>query len=1583
MRVFVSFYSQDHRQAERVVARLQEAVPRLETYFAPESNTGGAYWLPRLADELAIADAVLLLIGRRLGPWQEMEYFEAMRLSRAGGRPLVVPLLLEDEAPGLPFLDQLHQISLQPTLAETVALLRAAFGGAAPPESPPAWRRTNPYCGLEPFTSDNAAYFFGRDALTNQVIEALAASLGEVLTLVGNSGVGKSSLVMAGLFSALRSRLWPGDLERDWPLPLRESHRWQMVTVRAGERPLKALALGFTRLWLEDPATADAQARAWAQNFAAGSELVDLADAAAEKLGTLAGGGSPPARFLLYVDQGEELYVRAEPGEAERFGRLITRAAASGKLSVLTSLRADYYGRLQADPALFPASRCIDVPPLSPAELEAVIATPAERLGVRLGNPDQVRVIAGAAAREAGALPLLSVLLEEAWEAMRQAADGGVLHLPDDLVDLSRPLTKRAEAFLTSRPDRRAALRRLFTVRLALVTKDGEAMRRRVSRAECTDDEWATATALAEPEWRLVTLGEEGGTPTAEVAHETLLRAWPRLAGWLDEAREFLIWRGQLEAARREWEAAPVPMRDEAVLMGLALATARAWGEERGDALSQDDRAFIARSIEIHDARRVEEARRARELTEERERSRRRANWISRIASAAALIFLGLGGWAVTERQRADVQRDKAARAAVKATQAAERAARQRDIAEASVAKFFATEAARLDARANGPLGVLLGVEAVRLDPTTRTDQALRDAIDRYRWQPIAAHEGAVFDIAISRDGRFLVSSGADGAIRLWNLDDPAFPQRLLASGDAQVGDVAIDGDRVAAVSGAEILLWRLDDPDAPPKRLPAPGGKANALTLAPGGEALVATGPSGAVRYWPLADGGPPHDLELGGTARAAAFSGDGRYFAVGGDKGRVALWRAAAPDAPPTVLKAGQEEVYALAFSGDSRRLVAGGFEPLRYALVSIWNLDDLTAGPTAIVLQPTGAMAFGFTVGSVAMGTTGDKLLVGTSDGPVRGAVRMWFPDDPSKNRTLMQFAHRVSSVAVAPSRWLAVADVGGLIHLYDMRGSAAEPRRYAGNLGFVFSVALINGDRTIVTGGSDGRVMLHDALEPSRDARLAFEAQAEIRALAYSPRGRLLAVGDEKGGVAVLSPEAPDVPPRRFAGGDGTVYLLAFDPAGKSLAIADNTGLRIVDAVRSDLAPRRLEAGPDTVIGVRFDAEGIHAATRDGALLTWPATGGAAPTAQRVLSDEQATNAAFSPDGRWLALTHANNRLSVHDLKAPDASAIPFETPFQDSAFSVFGYPLAFSPDGALLAFGGGGGRIWLWRVGAWDVPPIALRGHEEGLTSMAFGADGRVLASGGVDSVARLWTLADALTERACKRSGRNLTLADWRRYWGERDYRRTCKQWPLPDDLIRAAAFDFAKRGDADATLRLVRRAWGSEAQRPGFDAAVFEARHRRLLAVKLIHSAIDFADPGIEAPDLDRAVDRLTAARRIAPELDHGTLGIGAGSWNRLCWNGAIWGKAAAVLAACDLAVDKATAERVGYYRDSRGVARAAAGDLEGARADFAAFIDWADRNARSGPEFDLRRQWLKALEAGRNPIDRATLQTLRKETM
>jgi formylglycine-generating enzyme required for sulfatase activity/class 3 adenylate cyclase len=488
-------------------------------------------------------------------------------------------------------------------IARPVRVYRLRFGQLPAKSASALPDKPSPYRGLSAMEEKDADYFFGRGRETVEVIKALASAPDKLPVLLGNSGVGKSSVAQAGVLAALKRQAWPEDAGAPgpWPPAFRGSRRWCFLTLKPGTEPLKALVEAFLDTWQlgsTDPERVKQQ-NGWIELLGDRKAMLrDLLDATEHRYKEL--GRTEPPALLLYVDQGEELYVRAEERQRRRFSEVIAQGVADPRLHTLMSMRSDFLGELQKDEPLYKVHLQINVPPLREAELREVVSRPAELLSARFETVGLVDIITRRTAedsvKDVGALPLLSYTLDDMWTQMVKR-DDGVLRLPAQSFELGSVLVDRANAFLAMHPNAMDQLRGIFTLKLATVREGEEPNRRRALRSEFTDEEWRLVSELADhPNRLLVTATSMDGETFAEVAHEAIFRRWDKLRDWIAAEREFLAWRNGLEAARRTWKDTPDGEKNEALLMGLPLANAQSWLVKRAGDINEIDSNFIVLS---------------------------------------------------------------------------------------------------------------------------------------------------------------------------------------------------------------------------------------------------------------------------------------------------------------------------------------------------------------------------------------------------------------------------------------------------------------------------------------------------------------------------------------------------------------------------------------------------------------------------------------------------------------------------------------------------------------------------------------------------------------------------------------------------------------------------------------------------------------------------------------------------------------------------------------------------------------------------------------------------------------------------
>lgn len=197
---------------------------------------------------------------------------------------------------------------------------------------------------------------------------------------------------------------WPETVEAagPWPQAFNESRRWCFLRLKPGTETVRALVEPFLWTWqfdAVDPRRAELQSDWVSKLIDAKVTARDLLDATEARYRDVLHQPQPPA-FLLYIDQGEELYVRAEERQRHRFSEIVARGLSDPRLRVMMGMRADFFGDLMKDEALYAVHRLVKVPPLREAQLGKVVSRPAELLSARFETPELPASIAHRTAEE-------------------------------------------------------------------------------------------------------------------------------------------------------------------------------------------------------------------------------------------------------------------------------------------------------------------------------------------------------------------------------------------------------------------------------------------------------------------------------------------------------------------------------------------------------------------------------------------------------------------------------------------------------------------------------------------------------------------------------------------------------------------------------------------------------------------------------------------------------------------------------------------------------------------------------------------------------------------------------------------------------------------------------------------------------------------------------------------------------------------------------------------------------------------------------------------------------------------------------
>lgn len=1215
------------------------------------------------------------------------------------------------------------------------ALLRArrpggGRGPGAAPRGAAGDAGPSPYRGLEPFTEQDAALFFGREQVVGELVAAVQAGAGDpgaptIWVLVGPSGSGKSSVLRAGLAARLRTV------------------GWDVAVMVPGADPLSALAAARAEV-----------ARAH--------------------------------RAVIVVDQAEEIFSPELPtGQREEFLRHLVAEAQGTQtdgrsVAIVVGLRADFYGQAASEPDLLPALRSAQVllGAMTPDDLRRAVVQPAEACGVQV-DQELVDLLLrdlsprgqGQVGYDAGALPLVSHALLAAWEHHR----GARLSVADYLAvgGIEGAVQQTAETAVASLDAAGLAAAQWLFGQLVVVDDDRVMTRRRVSHDDLHHPDPATDLALdgvieAFVAGRLLTAGDG----TIEISHEALLTAWPRLHDWVltdvDAAR---LQRRIAEAAAAWREQGRDP---SALLRGGPLAEAQLLAARPASShrvLSAAEQEFVAASAAEADRQ---------ESAERRRTTRLRA--LVAVMTVLAILAGLLAGVALVARDEAAQARDEAlsrqlAIAANDLRQSDPALAAQLALAAYRAAPTVQARSSLLDstavptpARYVGPVGEMApvaspdgsllaigGVDGVTRLLRVSVGAQIPDGPGSVAYQPVgelpvAGGAQKLYAAAFSPDGTLLAVGSEAGSVTVWDVGDVGAPREVatLEDSEASVLGLAFSGDGAqlaAATSEPAVRRWALaqggsEAPRALPPITEGFQGRVQSVAYAPEGSTLATGSADGTIRLWSAPGAGRATLLsstsvgESTNFVHSVAFSPDGTLLASG-EKSRAArLWDVRDPRAPAQVgetLGDFDSWVNTVAFSPDGQSLAAGSSD----GTLQVFGVPD---GRVLLRLPNPAAVTYAQFVGD------GRALLTGEVD----GVARLW----PLPGPVLAGFSDSV---------WAIMHDAGESI-------------------------------LAIAPGAGDGSLYVYDQSDPSAPTRVATltppaEAGRADGAAAMSADGRWIGAGTATGRVAVWErpPATGDI---RLAGvvtvSDQLVESVAISSDGHLAAVADDgaVGVWALEAGAEPRPAHQLRV-PGLPLGAAFspDASLLAVGTTDAQVHLWrmPVPDGAGGGGEGVAEElppltgfeNYVYGLTFDPTGQFLAAGSTDRTVRIWDVAVPDR-ATPVGGALRGPGDTV--YALDWS-SGETLVGAGKDGSVWLWDVTEPGRPTAlaTLAAADGGLYSIRLRAGGSRVSAAGTAGAVQTWQIdVDAVTESLCVVTGSAMTEVEWQQVAQGADYAPPC-----------------------------------------------------------------------------------------------------------------------------------------------------------------------------------------------------------------
>jgi WD40 repeat protein/DNA-binding SARP family transcriptional activator len=1128
-----------------------------------------------------------------------------------------------------------------------------------------------PFKGLAWFDVDDACVFFGRERLVAEMVARLAGA--PLIGIVGPSGSGKSSALRAGLLAGLAAGVLPG------------SERWAPALLRPGEHPLRAL----------EDATAAA---------------------------------APHRRLVLAIDQFEEIFTacRHESERKDFVDALVASARDPHRRAlVLVAVRADFYGRCASYPELarLLGANHVLVGPMHRDELRRAIELPARRAGLRV-EADLLDALIVDVEGEPGALPLLSTALLELW----QHRDGRRLRLAayEQAGGVQGAVARLAESAYQRLDVRQQRIARAILLRLAGEGEgEGEALvRARVALEEFGRDARPVLAELTNGRLLTVSEGE------VEVAHEALLREWPRLRGWLEEDAQGRRLHRHLRAAAEEWQAG---RRDPGELYrGARLASALDWATGHDPELSATERAFL------HGSRTASQ------------RAQRRLLMV--LAGVACLLVLavyaGLAarnerGNARAEATAADAQRLGAQALAEDDLDRALLLARQGVALDDSLQTRGNLLAALLKSPAT--IGVLRGdgdrLIGLDLSPDGRTlafldhDGTLSFIDTRTRHtraiiDSIAGLAGVIIEAVLTPDVRF----SPDGSLL------------AVGGGEPVVLDARTRGVHARLRIGRDRILYALRF---------SPDGRTLFAAIANPGEGVT------TIQRFDARSGQPLGTERHGGRGLGTLMlTRDGRRVVTTFEDGPTVI-RDARTLRPLKSLPVGAERA---ALSPDDRTLLVGGRDG------SVRFLDLVTGSVRRASGRHDGAV-----VQAVFSADGAFAVTAGEDD-----HVIVWDVKQAAAGETLEGHSGKITGLAISrDGQTLYTTALDGKVLVWDLAGARRLGRPFdigPDNPGELPRYALSPDGRVLAAGHGDGTVTLIDA----RTLRVlstfrVLPKHGQVRGMGYVPSGRLLVVGGDDGFLALVDPRRGRIV-ERLPGHRETVYTPSFSADGRLMATAsgppDNTvRLWALPSGRPVGRPLRYSHGPPDIADVSLSPDGRTLA------VTRPPTGGVeildVPTLRRRTSLPEAETvwefARFTPDARFIVGGSWKGWARLWSTK----TWRPASRTLGGHAGQVVWHSM--STDARTLATGSTDGTIRLFDLRTQQPLGAPLPGLPNRWVVPQFTPDGAYLFAITNAGRAYRWDVRPSSWARhACAVAGRPLNRTEWKDVLPERDYTPAC-----------------------------------------------------------------------------------------------------------------------------------------------------------------------------------------------------------------
>ncbi len=1077
-----------------------------------------------------------------------------------------------------------------------------------------------PYKGLEPFTETDANIFFGRRNDVDKLLINLQ-SIPRFLGVVGPSGIGKTSLIQAGLLPRLRRGAVPG------------SDRWGFIIARPGNRPFENLEA---------------------------SGLKGASNGLVRASGNWLSAQKETNRLVLILDQFDEFLMSCPQHDRTKLWTELADLLEAHQLSitVIVILRDIFLSRFIQEA---PSSRSewqrqsfLGISyKLDKDELQEIIREPARQAGMEIEEGllqvimDDFLEASGERERTASAsvLPLLGASLNHLWEL--GSADAVLTHR--DYVEIGKQSGDMPEwadkAYEKLSLDGLGPLARRVLVDLVNLGDKGENIpdsgRRMTMDSLCYDEKEENAVLrvvqrLADARLVATSLDEEAGQEIVKIINNALIQKWEVLKQWLDKDRIFLEWRRAIEKNARAWiniRSGDDLSKIEDLLRSQNLLESEGWLNKKGEELSQREKEYINAGLKLKERDR-EEKEKARE---EKARTTRRIFFILVITAALAVLVLEERNYANEKTQEA-LARTLASQSELIIGDSPTSLAKSTLLAVESLNHWESPDGYTALRRELALLPRSIKrldhndfVNDVAFSPdgwklATASEDGNASIWDTRTWRrQNLVHGGPVHDVVFSKDGSKLATASDDGTARIWNASTGEELQKLWHKGvnneTSYVNAVAFspDGKMFATASDDGTALIRNASTGEQLEKLQHEGS-VNAMVFSPDGSKLATASDDGTARIWNASTGEQLHELWHEGSVNAVAFSPDRPELATASKDGTARIWDINKNTELQKLKHNGA--VLAVIFSREGDKLATASDD----RTARIW--DVATGAELSRMIHDESVL-------SLAFSPDESRLATSSSDNSTQiWDLNMTEPWEPMHNYIVNGATFNMNGSK------LAVAGEGGNAIIWDTRTWTQQ--NLAAYKAIRYMVFSPDGSK-LATASKDGTCRIWDVATGTPLQNLSHNYT--IAGIALSPDGAKLATASDNGTAQIW--DVATGKQLRMLNLSVKLNDVSFSPDGFLLATASNNGTAVIWDARTGERLRGLHQG-SIVYALTFSPDSTELATgsKDGIVRIWDVKTGI--LLQRLEHDGYIRTLSFSQDGTKLITVSSDRKLRVWQL-----------------------------------------------------------------------------------------------------------------------------------------------------------------------------------------------------------------------------------------------------------------------------------------------------------------------------------------------